>query len=489
MTTRISRRALVAGLAGTSVLPFSEWFAREALAQPLSLSRIRYDVNSVAGRKMLVPYARAVEKMMRMSAQDPCSWTFQWYTHFVKGSTTKAAEISAIFGSGNSQHKTMAQEMWDTCQAHMGPPEDELAFFPWHRMFVFNFESIIRKVSGVPTLTLPYWNYSNATTRAMPAAFRQPNSPLFRSSRNSGPNAGAQIPAAQVALTALGEATYGPNGAASGFDQAIDFGIHGNVHVWVGNSQGMGSIPWSAFDPIFWMHHCNIDRLWASWNKAGRANPAGSWSDEKFIFANDRCERIEMKNGDVDDIAKLHYTYDRFEPVPGAIQAVRAATPTVHLEAIAQGGAAAAASGPIALEVGPTRIMLRAPAQAVAGPTFAARMKALPAEGRIYLVMKDAAAAAQPEVVYDVYLDAPENFRPSENDPHHVGTINFFAAAGTQAMPGSVPRTFSLDVTQQVRALAAVDQLSANPAVTIVPAGQPSAAARPVIGQIQIVEQ
>ena len=63
MTTRISRRALVAGLAGTSVLPFSEWFAREALAQPPSFSRIRHDVNSVAGRNMLAPYARAVQKM------------------------------------------------------------------------------------------------------------------------------------------------------------------------------------------------------------------------------------------------------------------------------------------------------------------------------------------------------------------------------------------------------------------------------------------
>ncbi|HKO08858.1 MAG TPA: tyrosinase family protein, partial [Alphaproteobacteria bacterium] len=59
-----------------------------------------------------------------------------------------------------------------------------------------------------------------------------------------------------------------------GFCATLDFGLHGNVHVWVGNNQGMASVPWAANDPIFWMHHCNIDRLWASWNKGNCKNPA-----------------------------------------------------------------------------------------------------------------------------------------------------------------------------------------------------------------------
>jgi tyrosinase len=35
------------------------------------------------------------------------------------------------------------------------------------------------------------------------------------------------------------------------------------VHVWVGGT--MSEIPVAAYDPIFWAHHCMIDRLWYLW--------------------------------------------------------------------------------------------------------------------------------------------------------------------------------------------------------------------------------
>lgn len=40
---------------------------------------------------------------------------------------------------------------------------------------------------------------------------------------------------------------------------------HGGLHVWVGGD--MGRVPTAAYDPIFWLHHCNIDRLWYEWQK------------------------------------------------------------------------------------------------------------------------------------------------------------------------------------------------------------------------------
>jgi len=42
--------------------------------------------------------------------------------------------------------------------------------------------------------------------------------------------------------------------------------IHNGVHVWVGGT--MGWIPTAPADPIFWMHHANIDRLWSVWQAA-----------------------------------------------------------------------------------------------------------------------------------------------------------------------------------------------------------------------------
>ena len=89
------------------------------------------------------------------------------------------------------------------------------------------------------------------------------------------------------ATPALSEAQYLPSGASAGFNQTLDFGLHGNIHVFTGNSVGMGQVPWAANDPIFWMHHCNIDRIWASWNNvAGHANPtSASWLNKTFVFA------------------------------------------------------------------------------------------------------------------------------------------------------------------------------------------------------------
>jgi tyrosinase len=41
---------------------------------------------------------------------------------------------------------------------------------------------------------------------------------------------------------------------------------HDNIHGLIGGSGGhMGRLAVSAFDPVFWLHHCNIDRLWAIW--------------------------------------------------------------------------------------------------------------------------------------------------------------------------------------------------------------------------------
>ncbi|KAF9772953.1 hypothetical protein IL306_009291 [Fusarium sp. DS 682] len=55
-------------------------------------------------------------------------------------------------------------------------------------------------------------------------------------------------------------------------------GLHGDYHGYIGgftgtgdnavNSGHMSSVPVAAFDPIFWIHHCQIDRLFAIWQAA-----------------------------------------------------------------------------------------------------------------------------------------------------------------------------------------------------------------------------
>jgi tyrosinase len=46
--------------------------------------------------------------------------------------------------------------------------------------------------------------------------------------------------------------------------------IHDNLHGTIGGGGHMGDLGVSAFDPVFWLHHTNVDRLWAIW---GALNP------------------------------------------------------------------------------------------------------------------------------------------------------------------------------------------------------------------------
>lgn len=63
--------------------------------------------------------------------------------------------------------------------------------------------------------------------------------------------------------------------------------VHNMVHGLVGAAGHMGYIPYSAFDPIFFMHHCNIDRLLAIWSAINpdsyvipQPNPHGSYAEQ-----------------------------------------------------------------------------------------------------------------------------------------------------------------------------------------------------------------
>jgi tyrosinase len=41
--------------------------------------------------------------------------------------------------------------------------------------------------------------------------------------------------------------------------------LHNAVHSFIGNGGHMSNIPYSSFDPVFWLHHANIDRIFAIW--------------------------------------------------------------------------------------------------------------------------------------------------------------------------------------------------------------------------------
>jgi tyrosinase len=71
----------------------------------------------------------------------------------------------------------------------------------------------------------------------------------------------------------------------NGFTVAFELDPHGTVHNNIGKD--IWDIRRSARDPIFWLHHANIDRLWTVWTKnRGRKNPppASTWAQASFTF-------------------------------------------------------------------------------------------------------------------------------------------------------------------------------------------------------------
>ncbi|HXZ01345.1 MAG TPA: tyrosinase family protein [Stellaceae bacterium] len=482
MKRKLTRRALLAaGAAGAALdaIPFPIWIKQQAWAQ--GGTRVRYNAASTEGKAMLEKYQAGVNRMMTMTPeQNPLSWVFQWYTHWVKEPPGMASELNRIYPQPTAPYRALAQQMWETCQAHGGENED--FFLPWHRMFVYFFELIVRQASYEPSFTLPYWNYSNPAQRSIPPEFAVTSSPLYRVNRNPGVNTGSQIPANLVTLGALNETVYSANGADEGFCATLDFGIHGNVHVWVGNSQGMGSVPWAANDPIFWMHHCNIDRLWASWNKHGCKNPTyAAWLNQQFVFADIQGNKVVATVKDFNDISQLNYTYQEFEPVSAACP--------LHLVKLSPAILAILASETVLPRTALRVNMLSPPAQAQ--PRLPReQVKALPPNRKVYLVLKNVQAASPPGVHYDLYLDLPQGATPSHDLPNYVGTINFFGVTMMRdKMAAMKPRTFSFDVTEKVKTLQAKGELTATPAVSLVPQGEADEKAKATIGQIQLVSQ
>jgi hypothetical protein len=501
--TSISRRNFVKGIAA---LPLAMGAARAWGATTL---RIRYDIASPEGQQMMAIYADAVRQMQALGPDNPMSWLWQWYTHFVNGTTTKSDEINRIFGTTPTPQSSLANETWNTCQSHSGQNSNN--FLPWHRLYIYYFERIVRQVCGNQDFTLPYWNYTSsdpAQRGVLPEQFRMPDDPLYGSlyvaTRGSLANSGQPIQKYQAGdpmdiTDAMLKTSYSTVDSVQGFCRAVDSGIHGSIHVLTGTSKDMGAVPYAGQDPLFFVHHANIDRMWASWNKNGGKNPTlgttdTAWADRAFVFADANGVRVSRKLSTAFSILSMGYDYDVKIPKPSTTSTTTSSATMLAAASPTGKRSTRIAKADTEANLGTTTMHVRL--LPVAGTRTTNVLGLDPNDGRrTYLVVKDLHTWVQPEVLYHLYLTPPSG-KLGLNREDYVGAINFFDAEfhdhGGGMMAEALGENFySFDVTKVLQAIARSGDRSASGALQLsfVPGGTVNPKAKPLVATIELVRQ
>jgi tyrosinase len=487
----VSRRAFIKSLAA---MPLALGFLPRARA---ASDYIRYDCTSPGGQEMLAVYALAVKQMRALGADNPMSWMWQWYAHFVNGATTKAAELDRVFGTAPSPIRTFAEDTWDMCQPHGG--QNANYFLPWHRMFVYYFERVVRYVSGYPAFTLPFWDYTSpdpAKRGIVPPQFRMSGDPVFGSLyiRNRRPyaNAGEPIHKDQPGdvmdiSDTLAKANYSTSGGITGFCRSVDSGIHSRIHVLVGNGTNMGRIPYAGNDPLFWVHHSNIDRIWTTWTRGGGVNPVtASWTRKKFVMAEAPGNRVQVPLTDYFSETELGYDYESLAQGADARAMAKTSVQGTVPERVAK-----ARSG-VTLGARPAQVLLE-PLGSVRKSSVLG-LDSAPSPKRAYLLLKDLHTWAQPGVLFHVYV-GPAHPAAKQDRAHYAGNINFFDAEfhdfGDPSMDMALGENlYSFDVTGILESIRRSNNPHARESlmVTFVPAGTPEGG-EPMVGSIELVRQ
>ena len=508
-------------------------------------------------------FARGVQAMNTRKLDDITSWQFyaaihgysRWLWNF--HGITQPGDPEPADDQNNPTYINQCQhQSW--------------YFLPWHRGYLLALERQIRheiEQLGGPhdTWALPYWNYLEAGRGQIPPAFRTPdwpdgvgNNPLFIEQR-WGPMAvdPTYDPNLHVNVNSLLDRAFtGPgNGGSTGFggpltgfnwSQGENGGVesqpHNVVHGQVGGRNlaqflplppprdqipvpGLMSVPsTAAFDPIFWLHHCNIDRLWESWNvfPANKIsinpndwnNPAGAnWQDgpafsgdRPFALPNPDRTQWTFTPGEMADIAALEYSYA--DLTPGAVVQPDVLTARVALLGLAQpaalsGGVAMAGDKVVEkLGSGDTAVTLSGQAGkrsgvALDGATMARLATSLSggAPGlpdRVFLNLENVRSRSD-AVLFQVYVGLPSGAVPADNPDHLAGTVSLFGASvasDPNDLHAGEGTTHVIEITGIVDRLHLSDSLDGPEiGVDLVPVDEIPAAAGVEIGNISIYRQ
>ncbi len=205
----------------------------------------------------------------------------------------RARYVAAVLQlKANGRYDEYVEEHHTAMMTTGGPAHQRSTFLPWHREYLRRFELDLQQIDL--SVTIPYWNWltgrqagespwiddfiggtgqgASRRVESGPFAFARgqwtitvtspgDTSPALRRTLGSP----LALPRAADISAALGQIPYDSSPwdpMSLGFRSYLERVIHNPVHGWVGGSMAMMTSP---NDPVFFLHHCNVDRLWARW--------------------------------------------------------------------------------------------------------------------------------------------------------------------------------------------------------------------------------
>jgi len=400
-------------------------------------------------------YAKAVREMQRRPISNPTSWKYQAAIHeYQQGVPPNNEPVSTLPSPADRG------QFWNQCQ------HQSWHFLSWHRVYLAYFEQMVAKtvaaLGGPSDWALPYWNYSDASNpnaRSLPPAFYRATLPdgtpnaLRITQRRSGANTGAIIAtAANVNLTAalteprFQAASTGGNpgfgGPKTGFNHGGAFPAgkleatpHGSMHVRVGGPTGwMSGFNTAGLDPIFWLHHCNIDRLWEVWRKrnAAHANPVDpAWlGGLTFDFHNATGAPVTRTAAEFLDTltCPLPYEYDDVsDPLAGTGPAGVGIAVAAAAGAMSSNNAEMVGATAVSIELTGARADVRMDVAQPTGPAAARVGVASAAPLEMYINVENI-TGLEPNI-YDVYVNVPAGEDPRAHPELYAGQLPMFGLA------------------------------------------------------------
>lgn len=464
MNRIMSRRSFL-GTAGVTVASIAVAHSDDKLPSqpkdPVSTPRmgVRVNIADLEDDSLtLASYRKAVKAMKGLQAKDPRCWTFQANMHGAP------QEDGVNPGWGWCMHRNW----W---------------FLPWHRGYLYFFERIVRKLSDDDSFRLPYWAWEKPNQDVLPVPFRnagppeKPN-PLHDPTRYAKVNAGSSVRPAGLAGTFAADWDWAKRTnefttafAATAFgglkvkgtmptsppDASESFGVmesraHNLIHVGVAPQSGgnMADPDTAARDPIFWLHHANVDRLWNRWlDERGHYNPDDpDWLKQAFPFYDENGMQVTKAVEEILQLAAEAYRYDDDRRAVFGAET----PPVVKGKPVERVAHPVAAAVPM-LSLGTTPFSKPLTLEKDARPRLVGALRATPSPAPpvVALRVEHIQPPAKAAVVYEVFL-VKEGEKPAAK--YSLGPITFFGVGADHQHAGQRKGfTQAFDATDVLQAL------------------------------------